>query len=98
LSGHLYYELNKLNSAFEKLLIAMVAGSYLDKDVRRQSTFLHAAYLALYVGRKIKSPADMEILEAELVGWLGEDWETLLQAEELRGAKAKRKKSMFEVS
>jgi hypothetical protein len=96
LSGHLYYELKKMNTAFETLLLALVAGNYLEIDVRRQSTFLQAAYLALYIGKQIRTAAQIAIVEEGLQGWLGNDWESLLQAEELSGAKAKRKTSLFE--
>lgn len=97
LSGHLYYELKRMNTAFETLLLSLTAGSYLAIEVRRQSTFLHAAYLALYIGKQIRSAADMDVLETELHGWLGDDWETLLQAEELSGATTKQKTRLFQL-
>ena len=65
LSGHLYYEQKRMNTAFETLLLSLTAGSYLAIDVRRQSTFLHAAYLALYIGKQIRSAEDMNVLETE---------------------------------
>lgn len=96
LSGHLHYELNRLNTAFELLLLSLAAGSYLEMAVRRQSTFLHAAYLALYIGRQVKSPNDMGILKNELKAWLGDDWKNLLEEEGVLGAKQKRQKSFLE--
>ena len=98
LSGHLLYESKELNLAFETLLLSLVAGSYLDKDIRRQSTFLHAAYLALHVGRKERSPQDIKTLEQELSVWLGDDWPILLEDDGVVNAKVKQKTSFFEFS
>jgi tetratricopeptide (TPR) repeat protein len=97
LSGHLHYELNKLNTAFETLLLALTAGSYLAQDVRRGSTFLHAAALALFIGKQIREEHDVKTLETELHAWLGDDWETLVQAEELKGVKVKQKTPFFQI-
>lgn len=96
LSGHLYYEQKKMEVAFQTLLLALVAGSYLDEAVRRQSTFLHAAYLALYVGEKTKSNHELKILEEQLADWLGADWRSLLMDEGVTNAKTKQKTSFLE--
>ena len=96
LSGHLYYEQKKLNKSFETLLLALVAGSYLEKEVRRQSTFLHAAFLAMHVGEKVKTQQELALVENELAIWLGEDWRELMQDEGVTNAKTKQKTSFFE--
>lgn len=98
LAGHLYYETKELNKAFETLLLSLVAGSYLEIDVRRQSTFLHAAFLALHVGKKCRTPQDLNTVEQELETWLGSDWRLLLQDEAVTNAKIKQKTSFFEFS
>jgi hypothetical protein len=93
ISGHLYYVRGRMQPAFEKLLLAMVAGSYLDKKVIRESTFLHAAHLALYIGKSIKDKNEIDILESQLEDWIGEDWRALLNEGELEKTtiKVKRK-------
>jgi tetratricopeptide (TPR) repeat protein len=78
ISGHLYYLRGRLQPAFEKSLLALVAGSYLDKKMVRESTFLHAAYVALFVARQIKKPEEVKVLENQLQTWIGEDWQQLL--------------------
>ena len=78
ISGHLYYLRGRLQPAFEKSLLALAAGSYLDKKMIRESTFLHAAYVALFVARQIKKPEEVKILEEQLQTWIGEDWQQLL--------------------
>ncbi len=98
LSGHLHYESRKPEQAFETLLLSLVAGSYLEKEVRRQSTFLHAAYLALFVGRKVKDEAALIILEQQLEEWLGDDWRTLLAEEGVTNASTRQKRSLFKLS
>jgi tetratricopeptide (TPR) repeat protein len=96
LSGHMYYELKKMDIAFENLLLALVSGSYLEINQRRQSTFLHAAYLALQIGKQTKSKAEIETVQNQLQEWLGNDWEDLLQEEGVTKATIKRKKALFE--
>jgi hypothetical protein len=95
ISGHLYYLRGRLQPAFEKSLLALVAGSYLDKTMVRQSTFLHAAYLAVFIGRKIKTPDELQILEAQLQDWLGEDWRELIDSSELEASTTKPKSSLL---
>jgi hypothetical protein len=96
LSGHLYYEMSQLNTAFENLLLALTGGSYLEPEVRRQSTFLHAAYMAVHLCEKIRGPEDLKILQDRLQELLGDDWATLLQSEGLDKATVRRKSSLFE--
>lgn len=93
ISGHLYYVRGRMQPAFEKLLLAMVAGSYLDKKVIRESTFLHAAHLALFIGKSIKDKNETDILENQLEEWIGDDWRALLNDGELEKTtiKVKRK-------
>ncbi|WP_025298809.1 hypothetical protein [Niabella soli] len=79
ISGHLYFIRGRHQQAFEKSLLALVGGSYLDKAALRQSTFVHAAFLAVHLGKKMKAPDEMEVLYASLSEWLGEDWPELLE-------------------
>lgn len=95
LCGHLHYEMRAYEQAFETLLLSITAGSYLDREVRRQSTFLQAAYLALLVGKKIKAPQELEPVKEQLASWLGNDWESLLQEEGVVKAKARQKRKRF---
>jgi tetratricopeptide (TPR) repeat protein len=95
LSGHMLYELKKLDTAFENLLLALVAGSYMEIRQRRQSTFLHAAYLALHIGRQVKTRDENETVEKQLQEWLGDDWEHLLEQEGVVKAEIRRKKTVF---
>jgi tetratricopeptide (TPR) repeat protein len=94
LSGHLHYQQNRLQKGFETLLLALVGGSYLPKDVIRQSTFLHAAYLAWFIGKKIKTPEEVEILEQQLQDWIGEDWKDLMEEGDMEQGTAKQKKGI----
>ena len=95
ISGHLYYLRGRLQPAFEQSLLAMVAGSHLDATMIRQSTFLHAAYLAVFIGRKIKTDAEMSILESQLEDWLGEDWRDLINSSELENSTVKPKSMLM---
>lgn len=96
LCGHLYYELGQLNTAFENELLAISGGSYLELDVRRQSTFLHAAALAIHLCEKVRSPEDLRVLQESLQELLGADWATLLQSEGMEHASVRRKSTLFE--
>lgn len=95
LSGHISYELGKLESGFQNMILALAAGAYLDLPLRRQSTFLHAAYMALYLGNQTRSNADVEGLKLQLEDWLGEDWENLLEQAGIDTATTKMKTSIF---
>jgi hypothetical protein len=96
LSGHLYYELGQLSTAFETLLLALTGGSYLEQEVRRQSTFLHAARMALHLCEKTRGEDDGKILQERLQELLGDDWVSLLQAEGMDKATVRRKSTLFE--
>lgn len=95
LAGHLYYEEGKYNTAFETLLLSLAAGSHLKEEVRRQSTFVQAAHLALYIAPSVRNSADMAILENHLQLWLGSDWRDLVSADEMKKSTTKRKKPLF---
>lgn len=96
LCGHLYYELGQLNLAFEHLLLALTGGSYLELEVRRQSTFLHAAAMSVQLCEKVRGQEDGKILQDQLHELLGDDWAALLQAEGLDNAMVRRKATLFE--
>lgn len=93
--GFLKYEEGKWEQAFEYFLLSLAGGSYLSEEIRRSSTFIYAAYLALHTGRQVRAPLDVEILERQLQEWLGEDWKELVDNPDMRQAKARRKGSVF---
>jgi hypothetical protein len=97
-SGQLYYELDKLSLAFETLLLGLVCGSYLDREMIRQSTFMQIAALAMYIGKQIKNTKEMAVLEAQLALWIGDDWQELLQSDHLEKVTVRRKKTLFETT
>lgn len=97
-SGQLYYELDKLPLAFETLLLGLVCGSYLDKEMIRQSSFMQIAALALYIGKQIKSKKELLVLEEQLALWIGDDWQELLQSDGMEKATVRRKKTLFETT
>lgn len=94
LSGQYHYQQGRTQQAFEKLLLALVGGSYLEKQVIRQSTFLHAAYLAMHIGRQLKDKEELNLLEAELEGWIGPDWKELLEEGNMEQSTVKQKKGI----
>ncbi len=98
ISGHLYYLRGRLQLAFEKLLLAMVAGSYLEKNIIRQSTFLHAAHLAAFIGERNKTPEEVSILESQLQDWIGDDWKELLAEGSMENSTIKVSNFSFSIS
>lgn len=95
LAGQLYYEEGKMNSSFETLLLSIAAGGHLTEEVRRQSTFLHAAQLALYIGRTERTKAEVKTVQEQLENWLGNDWRELLDDEAMKKNTLKRKTPLF---
>jgi tetratricopeptide (TPR) repeat protein len=95
MAGHFYYELGELNASLETLLLSLYAGSFLEKDIRRQSTFLFSAALALYLSKRIRPWQDTETLEQSLEEWLGDDWRELVETKEIEKVKERRKSSVF---
>ncbi|ANH81767.1 hypothetical protein A8C56_12940 [Niabella ginsenosidivorans] len=79
ISAHLHYLRGRRQTAFEKSLLALVGGSYLDKTALRQSTFVHAAFMAVHLGKQLKAPDEMKALYHSLSEWLGKDWQELLE-------------------
>ena len=95
LAGFLLYEQGKLEEAFERFLLSMTAGSYLELEVRRSSTFIYSAHLALHIGRKLRSPNEIETIEGQLKIWLGNDWQTLVENPDMDQASVRRRASVF---
>lgn len=95
MSGFMRYELGKTENAFERFLLSLAAGSHLSLDMRRTSTFIFSANLALLTGRKVRSPDDITQLENQLETWLGDDWRQLVEGENMKQAKTRRKASFF---
>ena len=93
--GYLLYELNKKEDAFEQLLLSLAGGSYLEERIRRESTFLYSAYLALSLGRDTRSPKEMKMLEEQLQIWLGKDWQALVCNEWIAQSATRRRSSLF---
>lgn len=95
MSGFLCYEEGKLEKAFDYFLLSLSGGSYLSEEVRKNSTFTYSANLALHLGRQVRAPIDVEILETQLQEWLGDDWRTLVEGTNMQQAKARRRGSLF---
>lgn len=93
--GYLMYELRKKESAFEYFLLSLAGGSYLDERVRRESTFLFSAYLALLLGKDVRSSREVKAIEEQLRIWLGDDWESLIYNEQTAKSTMRRKSSLF---
>ncbi|GAB3023198.1 hypothetical protein GCM10027051_29850 [Niabella terrae] len=89
IAGHLYYLRGRQQPAFEKSLLAMVAGAQLGQDVIRQSTFLHAAHLAVFLGEKLKPKDELQALEDQLEVWVGPDWKELISGTEMEKSTVK---------
>lgn len=96
LIGHLYYELGNLLEAFENTLLALAAGSYLGRDMMRQSTFLQAANLALYLVERVKGYDSIKIIEDQLEEWLGDDWRSLVENETMAQSQIRHKASIID--
>lgn len=93
--GFLRYEEGKSEKAFEYFLLSLSAGSYLPPEIRERSTFTYSANLALHLGRKVRAPIDVEILEQQLREWLGDSWRALVENADMQQAKARRRGSPF---
>lgn len=93
--AYIYYELGEIDTALENALLALAAGSYMEQDMRRQSTFLLAAALALLLIKKERGSQDVEILEKQLAEWLGDDWRKLIETDDMEKIKLRRKASIF---
>lgn len=95
MAGHFYYELGELNTSLETLLLSLYGGSFLDRETRRQSTFLLSAALALHLAKQTKSSDEIGILEHSLEEWLGTDWKKLVETEGTEKVRKRRKSSIF---
>ena len=89
------YSMKKSGVLGLAVLLALAGGSYLSAEIRRSSTFVYAAYLALHTGRLVRAPIDVGILERQLCEWIGEDWKELVDNPDMQQAKARRRGSFF---
>lgn len=95
MSGFLNDELGKHEEAFIRFLLALEAGSHLAISVRRTSTFVYAASMAMRLCRKVRGKQDLEILESQLEQWLGADWHKLTEAFDLTIEPTRHSLSLF---
>ena len=95
MSGFLNGELGQHEEAFIRFLLALEAGSRLDMSVRRTSTFVYAASMAMRLCRKVRGKQDLEILESRLEQWLGTDWHELTEAFGRQMEPTRHKHSLF---
>lgn len=95
LMGHLEYELSNHSQSLEYMLLALAAGAYLEEDMRLQSTYLHAAYMAHYLCKKLKSQKSVSDLEDQLKIWIGDNWSEILKESHAETAEFKMKKTWF---
>lgn len=95
LIAHIHYEKNNLAKAFDNILFSLAAGAYLDLNVRRQSTFLHAAFMCLYLGEQTRTAAEVNEIKLQLADWLGDDWEILLAQAGVDSASLKMDQSIW---
>ena len=95
MSGFLNGELGQHEEAFIRFLLALEAGSRLAMSVRRTSTFVYAASMAMRLCRKVRGKQDLEILESQLEQWLGADWHELTEAFDRQVVPTRHKHSLF---
>ena len=95
MSGYLLYEQNKKERAFQCFLLSLAGGSYLHEKIRRESTFLYSASLALQIGKDVRSPKEIQMLESQLKEWLGNDWRELIECDDMKNARKRRRASIF---
>jgi len=95
MSGYLNYELRKNEIALQRFLLSLYAGSFLDNEIRRMSSFLYSANLALMLSRKIRDYEDTQIIEKQIKEWLGDDWQKLVEGKRMTDAQKRRKASVF---
>ena len=95
MSGFLNDELGKREEAFIRLLLALETGSHLAMNLRRASTFVYAASMAVRLCRKVRGKQDLEILESQLEQWLGADWHKLTEAFDRQVEPTLHKPSLF---
>lgn len=95
LAALIYYERKEHNLAFEYLLLALLAGAYMDLEMRRNSLFIHVAYLALELCAAVRPKTVLDELKLQIRDWLGDDWEELLQQQGVEEVKTKSKKALF---
>lgn len=93
--GYLKYELGKKEDAFENYLLSLAGGSYLDEKVRRESTFIYSAYMALLLGKDVRTPNEVKTIEEQLEMWLGKEWRSLVFNDQSEKSKVRRKSSFF---
>jgi len=80
LASGIYYTLGDYRETYEHALLALQAGSHLSLELRRNSTFLHAANQAWQMAEELREPKEkLTILEDHLKQWIGDDWKELLK-------------------
>lgn len=96
--GYLKYESGMKEDAFECYLLSLAGGSYLEERVRRESTFIYSAYMALILGKDVRTPEEVKAIEEQLEIWLGDKWRNLVFNDQAGKSKIRRKSSFFSLN
>ncbi|WP_338794226.1 hypothetical protein V9L05_24060 (plasmid) [Bernardetia sp. Wsw4-3y2] len=82
-SAFLFAQMKRWKEAWTDCMLSLEAGSLLEQEMRRSSTYLFSAELALEIAKQSKRPlSDIQILHDAFTTLIGEDWQNLLEGKE----------------
>ena len=80
MKAFIYYHQKKLEEAWGDVIFSLQAGTNLEMDFRRSSTFLFSAALALQIARAKNDEEEVfQQLEKRYHQYIGEDWQKLIK-------------------
>ncbi len=82
MKAFIYFQSKKLKDAWEAVIYALQAGSNLPLEVRRTSTFLYSAAMAMQIAKYNDKKDVQQGLEERFKTLIGDDWDTLLKGTE----------------
>jgi len=87
--AHMFYHSRKPDVAWENIIFSLQAGTNLDIDFRRSSSFLFSAALALQIAEDKGEYEQADTLKERFIQYIGEDWEKLLEGTDVTIKKVK---------
>lgn len=82
-SAFLFAQMNRWKEAWTDCILSLEAGSMLDQEMRRSSTYLFSAELAIEIAKQSRrDSSDIQLLYDAFTTLIGEDWQQLLEGKE----------------
>lgn len=87
--AQMFYHKRKRTEAWENAIFSLQAGTNIEINYRRASSFLYSAALALQIAEDNSNQKQVNTLKEKFLLYIGEDWQTQLESVDVTSKKMK---------